>query len=104
MAAVVRMMKYITKLEKNMPVSTSVRARRNSSSVAPWRFATVFLPSARSSSTSCAACQKKRYGEMLVPRIPTSTDRYSLDHWISGTNVARSTAAQSGWARNAVIT
>ncbi len=41
---------------------------------------------------------------MLVPRIATSTERYSLDHWISGTNVARSTAPQSGWARNAVIT
>ena len=41
---------------------------------------------------------------MLVPRIATNTDRYSLDHWISGMNVARSTAAQSGWARKAVIT
>ncbi len=74
-AAVVRMMKYMTRFEKNMPTSTSARATRISSSVAPARSSGVSRPCARSSSTSCAACQKKRYGEIVVPRRPTSVAR-----------------------------
>jgi hypothetical protein len=70
-AAVVRMMKYMMKFEKNIPATTSVRALLNSSVVAPLRCLTVRRPIARSSSTSSAACQKKRYGEMVVPRMPT---------------------------------
>src|SRR5476649_2960556 len=81
-APVVRIMKYIRKLEKNMPVTTSLRARRNSARVAPWRLATVVFPSARSSSTSCAACQKNRKGEMLVPRMPTSTEIFARKPYV----------------------
>src|SRR3982074_3778539 len=33
--------------------------------------------SALSSSTSCDACQKKRYGLMVVPKTATTTVRYS---------------------------
>src|SRR5437867_11376266 len=64
-AAVARMMKYITTFEKAMPVKTSWRASRSSWSLAPRRSATVRRPLARSSSTSCEACQKNRYGEIV---------------------------------------
>ena len=73
-AAVVRMMKNITRLEKNIPVNTSSLAALNSRSVEPRRCARVILPCFRSSSTSSAACQKNKYGEIVVPRTPTSTD------------------------------
>ena len=37
MAAVLRMMKYMTTFEASIPTMTSVRARRSSPSVAPFR-------------------------------------------------------------------
>ena len=46
-AAVVKMMKYATRFEKNMPVTISVRDRRSSSLVAPCRL--------RSASPTCSA-------------------------------------------------
>jgi hypothetical protein len=69
--AVARMMKYMTRFEKNMPVLTSRRASASSWEVAPRRWARVFFPRLFSSSTSWVACQKNRYGEMVVPRMPT---------------------------------
>ncbi len=89
--------------EKNIPVTTSVRDRRSSSPLAPFRSPRQ-RPMARSSSTSCAACQKKRYGEMVVPRIPTNTERKDRLHSMRGTNVDCSTAPQSACAKNAVTT
>src|SRR5438552_2644775 len=50
------------------------------------------------------ACQKNRYGEIVVPSIATSVLTYSLLNEICGTNVALATALQSGPARNAAIT
>ena len=45
--------------------------------VAPSRRTSRRRPIAFSSSTSCEACQKKRYGEIVVPRIATSIPRAS---------------------------
>ena len=59
-AAVVRMIKNITRLEKNIPVNTSPAAPLSSRFVEPRRLATVVFPCFRSSSTSCDACQKNR--------------------------------------------
>src|SRR2546428_4488696 len=60
------MMKSMTRFERNIPVATSSRASASSCAVAPRRWATVRRPRAFSSSTSCDACQKKRYGEIVV--------------------------------------
>lgn len=46
-------------------------------------------------------CQKKRYGEMVVPRMPTSVAQYAPVQWTCGIRVARITAGQSGCAKNA---
>ena len=59
-SAVVRMMKNIAMLEKNVPAPTSSLRRLISSAVAPRRATSECRPSAFSSSTSCDACQKKR--------------------------------------------
>src|SRR5262249_1901490 len=67
---------------------------------APRRAASVRRPWARSSSTSCDACQKNRYGEIVVPKMPTSVAMNSRSNLISGVTVARSTVNQSGLARN----
>src|SRR5205809_905954 len=77
-AAVARMMKYITTFEKAMPVKTSWRASRSSWSLAPRRSATVRRPLARSSSTSCEACQKNRYGEIVRHARPERRARHRV--------------------------
>src|SRR5213592_2146659 len=100
-AAVARMMKYITTFEKAMPVKTSWRASRSSWSLAPRRSATVRRPLARSSSTSCEACQKNRYGEIVVPRMPTSVGTARASQGTCGTSVSRRAADQFGCARTA---
>jgi hypothetical protein len=61
-------------------------------------------PSARSSSTSCEACQKKRYGEIVVPRMPTRVETYAASSESRGRSVSRSATDQPGCARNAEIT
>src|ERR1041384_1555317 len=97
------MMKYIARFEKDIPVTISIVELFTSSSVAPCRSANE-RPIARSCSTSCEACQKNKYGEIVVPIIATNTARYALDHSICGINVDRITAVQSGWARKAAAT
>ena len=67
------MMKYITRFETNIPTVTSIVATRNSNGDAPRRSPRVRLPADFSSSTSRLVCQKNKYGEMVVPRIATST-------------------------------
>lgn len=99
-----KMMKYITAFDSNIPVMTSVVATFSSLLVAPRRCDKVILPCSLSSSTSWAACQKNRYGEMVVPNIPTSTAAYDLVHSICGMRVARITAGQARLVRKAVIT
>src|SRR5439155_16215306 len=61
-------------------------------------------PIARSSSTSCAACQKNKYGEIVVPRIATRTEKNPRDHSMCGMTVASSARRQSTRATNAVRT
>ena len=70
-AAPVRMMAYITTWEKNIPTRTSNRAALISSLPTPRRLASVTWPAARIASTSEDACQKKRYGEIVVPSTAT---------------------------------
>ena len=94
-------MKYMMKFEKNIPMTTSMNERRSSASVAPCRWRSVRRPIARSSSTSTDACQKNRYGEMVVPRTPTRTEKYRADHSTCGMKVARSAVAHAGCAKNA---
>jgi hypothetical protein len=48
--------------------------------------------------TSSAACQKKRQGEIVAPRIATSTARNPREHSRRGTNVTASAFLQSTWA------
>ena len=61
-------------------------------------------PVAFSSSTSCDACQKKRYGLIVVPRIATSVAHASRLGGQRRHEASRSTADQSDATRNAVIT
>ncbi len=94
--AVVRMMKNMIAFEANMPAITSLRAARSSAAVAPCRCRRL-RPIARSSSTSCAACQKNKYGEIVVPKIATRREKNSRDIWMRGTSVAASADRQSTW-------
>jgi hypothetical protein len=98
-AAVVRMMKYITRFEKNMPVVTSQPAQVSSASPAPGRRRPP-LP-AFLSSASWLACQKKRYGEIVVPSRATRVARKAPSSRTDGTKVPRRTSAQSGRAKKA---
>src|ERR1700691_5303138 len=91
--AVVRMIKNMTIFEKNAPTPTSKFRSSSSLSVAPLRLASVLCPAAFSSSTSSLACQKNRYGLIVVPRIATSIDHSSLVCGIDGMKVARATPA-----------
>src|ERR1700724_3504195 len=89
--AVVRIMKNITILEKKAPTPTSKFLSSSSLSLAPLRLASVLCPAAFSSSTSSLACQKNKYGLIVVPRIATSIDHSSLVCGIDGTKVSRIT-------------
>src|ERR1039457_5957158 len=94
-------MKYITRFEKNDPTPTSICLAWSSIGVAPLRDSAVVKPAAFSSSTSSLACQKNRYGLIVVPRIATSVDHSSLVCGIDGTKVARATPLQSAPTTNA---
>ena len=74
-AAVASMMKYITRTLNAIPTFTSSAAYWSSRSVAPLRRHSCVRPMLISSSTSWVACQKNRYGEIVVPRIATSARR-----------------------------
>src|SRR5881398_2109471 len=49
--------------------------------------------SSRCSSTSSEACQKNKYGLIVVPKIATMVVSMDDVQWIDGTNVARATSA-----------
>jgi len=70
------MMKYMTRFETSIPIVTSIVAIRSSNRDAPRRFDRLLRPADLSSSTSWLVCQKKRYGEIVVPRIATSVAMY----------------------------
>jgi hypothetical protein len=97
-------MKYITRFEKNVPMPTSNLRVRIAVWVAPLRAFSVLRPDAFSSSTSCVACQKNRYGLIVVPRMATSVSQPSLPRGIEGIKVSCRAAFQSGWITNALIT
>ena len=96
-----RLMKYMTRLENSIPTPTSHLAYRSSPSVAPRRSHSRRRPGAFSSSTSWLACQKNRYGEMVVPRMATRVTRYGASNRTAGTSAPRAAAAQSGRAKAA---
>src|SRR5438552_13489262 len=99
-SAVVRIMKYIPTLEKNVPAPLSnpqVKTRVRIDTVGARLRAADFV-----SSTSCDACQKNRYGLIVVPSTPTSIAHPSRVVGSDGTNVAWTTADQSGRTMNAV--
>ncbi len=99
------MMKNITRLEKAIPVRTSTRAARSSESRSPRRPRSgLVAPLAVSSSTSEDACQKKRYGEMVVPKTATRAMTKSFESSKCGMTVALSTSSSGGWAKKAVMT
>jgi len=73
---VVSMMKNATRFENVIPMYVSILMR--------WRWALGLLGrleqrllafAARCSSTSCEACQKNRYGLIVVPNTATSVSR-----------------------------
>src|SRR5260370_38124415 len=94
-------MKYITTFENNMPTATSQFAYFNSVLVAPLRCCKVRRPIEISSSTSWLACQKKRYGVIVVPSTATTIERKLLSKCTEGINVPFNTSCQFGWAKNA---
>ncbi len=53
------------------------------------------------SSTSWLACQKKRYGEMVVPRSATRMPMYAGSSRIVGISVPARTLTMSGFANRA---
>ena len=53
----------------------------------------------RISSVSCDACQKNRYGLMVVPRIAMSIDRYFPSSLTDGTGVWGISTGKSRWYR-----
>lgn len=80
-AAVATMIANMTTWEKVIPENTSRRAswslRRRARCGRSSRDTALSPPrsSLRSSSTRCPDCQKKRYGEIVVPRIATTIDQ-----------------------------
>src|SRR5437588_267695 len=98
------MMQYMITCEKPMPASMSVRAARSSSRVTLRRSATVRWPAAFISSTSEEACQKKRYGEMVVPSTATSAAMKPGSSSSRGMNVDVMTAPTPGRTKNTVTT
>jgi hypothetical protein len=92
-AAAVRITKKPTTFETAIPnqVSTLIR----SSSALAVRRGACFrggnLGSSFCSSTSSAACQKNRYGLIVVPKIATIAVIAAVDHSNDGTRVASST-------------
>jgi hypothetical protein len=98
------MMKYITTLDTTIPAATSVRALRSSRSSERRGRSPNSWFNASSASTSCAACQKKRYGLIVVPKIATKVKRYSFVNVIFVRKVPFSTALHYGFARNAATT
>ncbi len=74
------------RLENAMPITVSMRMRRNSPSASLSLLTSGSLSSSmRCSSASCDACQKNRYGEIVVPRIATSVVRKAAFHSTRGT-------------------
>ena len=84
-----------------MPAIVSQRAYLSSNREAPWRCRRWRLPMLICSSTSSLACQKKRYGEMVVPRSATRMPMYLGSSWIVGTSVPARTPMTSGRANRA---
>jgi len=64
--AMLRMITNMTTLEKSAPTRTSMFRRPSSSTVAPFRLASVIWPDAFSSSTSSLACPKNKYRLIVV--------------------------------------
>ena len=50
------------------------------------------------------ACQKKRYGLIVVPRIATKAVAYAAFHCSSGTTSERSACGHGTWATNTTPT
>jgi hypothetical protein len=59
---------------------------------------------ASTSSTSCAACQKKRYGLMVVPKTATMTVSMSAEGIAFGHNIPDSAFDQAMSATSATAT
>ena len=87
-----------------MPASVSHRAKRSSFFDAPCRCQSLRRPMLTCSSTSWPACQKKRYGEMVVPRSATRMPMYAGSSWMVGMNVPRSTSPTFGRESSAAPT
>src|SRR3989344_4678046 len=104
MAPQAAMIKNITIFESSMPVQTSIRIFLTSGGVVPRRDSMVVLPSKICSSTSCEVCQKKRYGEIVVPKIAQIRMIWSLLHSIDGVNAADRTSLQLSFAKMAEAT
>ncbi|MDD3932665.1 MAG: hypothetical protein PHP55_02295 [Methanoculleus sp.] len=89
-AAVVTMMKNMIIWEKNIPMTVSRFILTIPRLVTQGLLAPMsgIRPSATSSSTSSDACQKNRYGEIVVPRIATMLSRKAAEISMCGISVA----------------
>ena len=95
-AAVVAMIASATRLETAMPIRVSARMR--SIAEAPWRGAlrsACRSGCARMSSHSCAACQKNKYGLIVVPSTATTVVQNSESAEKLGTSTPRASSSQS---------
>src|SRR3989344_4296065 len=86
------------------PVQTSKRIFLTSILSVPWRDTMVVLPSRICSSTSCDVCQKKRYGEIVVPKMAQMRMICSLLHSLEGIKALENTSCQSSLAKMAEAT
>ncbi len=104
-AAVVTMMNDAIRLESAIPTYVSSLMRDNCLGASRGEiFSGCSASFAVTSSTSSAACQKKRYGLIVVPRTAMRAVKNPARGRNEGTNAPRTTCAQDTWLTNAVAT
>ena len=81
--------------ESNIPTKVSFLKSASSLFVASAPEMEFLLSSSSFSSTSSFACQKKRYGEIVVPKMAAIIRMESLVHAISGMSVLLRAESQS---------
>src|SRR5271165_4640105 len=104
-AAVVKIMNNETAFENPIPTTVSTLMRSNCFRACHGaHFTGCSLRLSRTSSASSDACQKNRYGLMVVPSTATSAVKYATLNVTEGTKVERNAGPQATRATNGVST